>query len=99
MKKKPVRSMPVLEEVLSTGEIEQVDRPSIARRLAIQMCRQSELFKDRLGLGQLLAIELLAIKQFADAAQFNVELKKSPKYAASQLDRRRGSDRRPSGRL
>jgi hypothetical protein len=73
--------IPVLQKVLSTGLIEQADRLSVSRLLAIQICRYPEEFKKRLAPGQLLAIELLGIKNFADAAEFNSHLQSFPSYA------------------
>jgi Protein of unknown function (DUF4238) len=74
---------PVLDRVLSTGRIEQANRPDISRLLAIQACRYPEVFRERLDPGKLLAIELLKIKDFTDAAHFNLHLQRNPKYAAA----------------
>jgi hypothetical protein len=73
--------IPVLDRVLSTGRIEEADRSSISRLLAIQTCRYPEDFEQKLNPGKLFAIELLKVKEFANAAQFNLQLRHNLKYA------------------
>lgn len=75
------RLMPVVERVLATGRIDPADRGELARFLALQICRDPEHFDRRLGLGQLLALDLLDIGDYDDLAAFHARLRLNPRYA------------------
>jgi Protein of unknown function (DUF4238) len=77
------RLMPALQNVLSTGQIEQPERAGLSRFLAIQTLRYPEAFKGRLGRGQLLALDLLDIKKFSDVAAFNTHLSRQEIFSAT----------------
>jgi hypothetical protein len=83
--KEETRLMPALVRVISSGRIDAADRRDLALFLAIQVCRYPEDFERRLAGGQLLAIEMLSVRDFDSLADFHAHLHRNPRYASVVL--------------